>query len=109
MQGVPELYAIAKQQNIPVLPFPLPENGSMSLMLSDGSCYIGMDQSICDGGVQEQVHLSHELGHCLTGSFYTVDSGLCQQRRCEERADRWAIRQLIPAVQMTMDCRRSSG
>ena len=96
MQGVPELYALAQQQNIPVLPYPLPENGSMSLMLSDGSCCIGMDQSICDGGTEERVHLSHELGHCLTGSFYNIHAAVDCRRRHENRADKWAIEQLLP-------------
>ena len=37
MYSVPALYAAAKKQNIPILSFPMPENGSMSLRLEDGS------------------------------------------------------------------------
>ena len=59
------LYQLAKQQNIEVLTFPLPENGSMSHMTDTGPCYIGMDDGVCDGGIRERVHLAHELGHIL--------------------------------------------
>ncbi|MBR0325697.1 MAG: hypothetical protein IIX11_06150, partial [Selenomonadales bacterium] len=58
------LYDFAAQQNIPILPFPLPKTRSMSVMDSEGSCFVGLDPKIADGGIQERVHLSHELGHC---------------------------------------------
>lgn len=90
------LYDLAKQQNIEVLPFPMPDNGSMSIMLDDGSCCIGMDEGIRDGGVQERVHLGHELGHCVTGSFYNIHAAIDCRQRHENRADKWAITQLIP-------------
>ena len=93
---LPELYAQASQQNIPVLRHPMAQCGSMSLMLSDGSCVIGMDDRVADGGAQERVHLSHELGHCLTGSFYNIYAAADLRGRHENRADKWAIRRLIP-------------
>ena len=90
------LYALAKQQNIEVLSCPMPENGSMSLMLEDGKCFIGMDEGVRDGGVQERVHLSHELGHCITGSFYNIYAAVDHRQRHENRANKWAIQALIP-------------
>ena len=59
------LYDFAKQQNIGVFSFPLPETGSLSHMTDSGECFIGIDDSIRDGNVQERVHLDHELGHCV--------------------------------------------
>ena len=94
------LYQLAKQQNIEVLTFPLPENGSMSHMTDTGTCYIGMDDGVCDGGIRERVHLAHELGHCVTGSFYSIHTAVDSRRRHENRADKWAIRQLIPVDQL---------
>ena len=94
--NIPTLYALAAQQNIPVLPFPMAENGSMSVMTEAGNCYIGMDESVLDGGIRERVHLAHELGHCVTGSFYNMYAPVDHRRRHENRADKWAIRQLIP-------------
>ncbi len=90
------LYDFARQQNIEVLSHSLPNTGSMSLMLDSGQCFIGMDRTVCDGGVQERVHLSHELGHCVTGSFYNIHAAVECRQRHENRADKWAIRTLIP-------------
>ena len=89
------LYDLAKQQNIEVIQYPMSINGSMSIMLEDGSCYIGIDKSVQDGGVQERVHLSHEIGHCATGSFYNIHAAIDHRQRHENRADKWAIQQLI--------------
>lgn len=90
------LYNTASQQNIEVIQFPMRENGSMSLMLEDGSCYIGIDPTIQDGGTQERVHLGHELGHCITGSFYNIYAAIDYRQRHENRADKWAIAHLVP-------------
>ena len=67
---IPKLYALAEQENIAVWAFPLPNTGSMSVMDAQGRCFIGMDAGVLDGAAQERVHLGHELGHCVTGSFY---------------------------------------
>lgn len=93
---VQALYDVASQQNIPVLTYPMPETGSMSVMTDMGDCYIGMDESVRDGGTQERVHLAHELGHCVTGSFYNIHAAVDCRRRHENRADKWAIGQLVP-------------
>lgn len=90
------LYDLAKQQNIEVLRYPMAQNGSVSTMLPDGSCYIGIDPAILDDHAQELVHLSHELGHCLTGSFYNIHAAVDHRQRHENRADKWAIRAVIP-------------
>lgn len=90
------LYEFAKQQNIAVLGFPLPETGSLSVMEDDGKCFIGMDASVQDGGTQERVHLSHELGHCATGSFYNIHAAMDCRQRHENKANKWAIEALIP-------------
>ena len=90
------LYAFAKQHNIGVLPFSLPQTGSLSHMTDSGQCYIAMDPSVLDGNVQERGHLGHELGHCATGSFYSIHTAVDSRQRHENRADKWAVRQLIP-------------
>lgn len=94
------LYSLAQQQNIEVLQFPMNENGSMSIMTEDGSCYIGIDESVQDGNIQERVHLGHELGHCITGSFYSIHTAVDCRQRHENRADKWAVKQLIPVDEL---------
>lgn len=90
-----DLYHLARKENIEVISFPMAENGSMSILREDGLCFIGMDASVQDGGIQERVHLSHELGHCITGSFYNRYAAIDCRQRHENRADKWAIEQLI--------------
>ena len=93
---IPVLYALAQQQNIPVYQFPLPGTGSMSLMDEQGRCFIGMDVGVRDDGPQERVHLGHELGHCVTGSFYNRYAAVDCRQRHENQANKWAIQTLIP-------------
>lgn len=95
MYDVSALYDLAKEQNIEVLEYSMPVNGSMSVMADNGQCYIGVDPGIEDGSIQERVHIAHELGHCVTGSFYNRHSNFDCRQRHENRADKWAIRQLI--------------
>ncbi len=97
MRQLSSLYRLAEKKNIPVLRCALPLTGSLSVCDDDGSCFIGIDPAIQDGGVRERVHLSHELGHCVTGSFYNRYAAMDLRRKHENRADRWAVRRLIPA------------
>ena len=94
------LYDLAQQQNIAVIPFSMEKNESMSLMDDQGRCYIGMDDPIRDGSIQERVHLSHEMGHCITGSFYNIYAPLDCRQTHENRANKWAIQALIPVEQL---------
>ena len=91
-----QLYTLADQQNIPIFTYPMPHSASMSVMTPEGACYIGMDASVRGGSTRERVHLAHELGHCCTGSFYNMYAKADNRRRHENRADKWAIRHLIP-------------
>ena len=91
-----DLYDLARQENIEVLTFPMEHSGSMSVMDDHGACFVGIDKHILDGGVSERVHLSHELGHCMTGSFYNRYAPADNRRRHENRADKWAVKKLIP-------------
>lgn len=97
---IQSLYNLAKQQNIEVLSWNMPQTESMSVMLEDGRCFVGMDESVRDGGVQERVHLSHELGHCVTGSFYNIYAAIDYRQRHENRANKWAIQALIPVEEL---------
>lgn len=90
------LYDYARQRNIEVIQFPMRENGSMSLMDDSGNCYIGIDPSVQDNGPEECVHMAHEIGHCETGSFYNRYTKYDVRQRHENRADKWAIKHMIP-------------
>lgn len=90
------LYDFAQQNNIRVRNFSLPEFGSLSVQTDNGDCYVGIDEAIQDGSAQERVHMGHELGHCLTGSFYNIHTAVDSRQRHENKADKWAVKHLIP-------------
>ena len=90
-----ELYQIAKESDIPIILLDIPENGSMCIQ-TDRRCYIGMDYGVLPGEADRRVHLGHELGHCKTGSFYNRWAACDVRKKHENRADKWAIKKLIP-------------
>ncbi len=89
------LFLTAAENNIDVGYYNLPLNKSISCKHND-NYFIGMDYSLTFSGAEEVVHLAHELGHCITGSFYNVHSPLDIRGKHERRADEWAIKKLIP-------------
>jgi hypothetical protein len=91
------LYLYAEKHHIDVDWLPLAQATSLSLLLPDGSYAVAIDPWKMDTLAQEQVALAHELGHCETGSFYNEHAALDVRRKHENRADKWAIRRLIPA------------
>lgn len=100
MKELSSLYRLAEEQSVPIWRFDLPENGSVSVQSADGQCWIGVDAGILDGGMQERVHLAHELGHCLTGSFYSPYTRVDSRKRHEYRADKFAVKMLIPVGEL---------
>lgn len=97
MVQLPELYTQAARAQIHVLHYPLKKTRSLSLRLPTGGCFIAMDESTLDGSIREREHLTHEMGHCMTNSFYSRSSSPALRQSHEHRADTWAIHRLIPA------------
>ena len=95
MRALQEFYRIAEQQNISVDLFPLQMREALSLMDSCGDCHIAIDPEKLKGEPDERAKLAHELGHCLTGAFYNRYSDFDCRQRHENRADKWAVRQII--------------
>ena len=60
-----------------------------------GQCSIGLDLPHRRTRNELRVRLAHELGHCVTGSFYNRYSSADNRKRHENRADRWAVGRLI--------------
>ena len=95
-----DLYQYAEQRDIEVDWFPLPVTPSLSVKLPDNSCAIGIDPWKMETLAEELVCLAHEAGHCETDSFYDPTTGLPVKQKMENRADRWAIRKLIPVGEL---------
>lgn len=89
------LFQIAQEAGIAVEYCNIPINESISVQ-DDAGNFVLMDYSLIASGAKERTHLAHELGHCETGSFYNRYSGLDIRQKHENRADKWAIAQLVP-------------
>ena len=90
-----DLYAYAERRNIDVDWVPMRRATSLSVPLGDGYA-IALDPWKLGTLAQETVCLAHELGHCETGSFYNRFAALDVRQQHENRADKWAIRRLVP-------------
>ncbi len=95
MTRLSDMYRKAEEMNIQVIRCPM--NSLQALSTPDN--FIGIDTDKL-GDREELVCLAHEIGHCVTGSFYTSDTPLPARARLEQRADRWAIRQLVPLEEL---------
>lgn len=93
---VNELYNLAENESVTVAAFSLSKREALSTMDSDGQCYVAFDPQKVASTADEKTKLAHELGHCMTGSFYNVYSPCDSRQRHENRADKWAIKKLIP-------------
>lgn len=95
MKKIDELRRIADNEDITVITANLPECGSISHMTLDGNCYIGIDRRKMTE-TETTVRMAHEMGHCMTGSFYNRYSKFDIISRHEYRANKWAIKKLVP-------------
>lgn len=57
--------------------------------------HIAIDKRKLPTTAEEATAAAHELGHVNTGSFYDIHSKYANRRKCENRADRAAIRRHI--------------
>lgn len=95
MISLSSLYQLAESENIPVDCFALKSREAISIMDSDGHCYIAIDPFKLENEEEEIVKLAHEMGHCITGSFYNQWSPYDVRQKHENRADIWAIKVLV--------------
>lgn len=102
MQDVLSLYRLAEKRGIDVDLRPLRRVPSLSLSMdwAGGRCAVALDPDQVAGAADEKVKLGHELGHCVTGSFYNRYAACDLRRRHELHADRWAIAHLIPRKEL---------
>lgn len=97
MTDLSSLYQIADREHIEVDCFRLRKREALSMMDTDGSCFIAIDPYQLSSRREEKLKLAHELGHCLTGSFYNIHASVDCRQKHENTADKWAVNQLIPA------------
>ena len=64
-----------------------------SLAMPQG--WIALDTDHIENTTETKICLAHEMGHIETNSFYNVHSPLDVRQKHENRANKWAIKQLI--------------
>lgn len=94
------LYAYADRHGIEVDWIDTALAPSLSIVLPDGTCAIAINPWKMDTIEKENVSMAHELGHCRTGSFYNRFAALDLVRKHENRADKWAVRHLVPVTEL---------
>lgn len=86
-----DLFKTAEENGIEVIYRNAPLCRSMSV-----PGYVCLDYDLLWGGAEERVRLAHEIGHCVTGSFYNRDAACDVRQKHENRADKWAVEKIIP-------------
>lgn len=92
MINLNDLYDYIKRDDILLIENKRGKLTSFSMMDNDKNCTIVMNKK--DESTEKE-RLAHEIGHCATGAFYTPGT-LNLRSRCEYRANKWAIKKLIP-------------
>lgn len=100
MTTVDDLFELAEQEKITIDAFHLEAREALSVMDSDGHCFIAIDplRVLCPGDYKTK--LGHELGHCVLRAFYNRYSPVDSRGKCEATADRWSIRKMLPFEDM---------
>jgi Zn-dependent peptidase ImmA (M78 family) len=101
-----DLYKMADTLGVRVCDHTFPVNGSLSVVAESGACYVMIDTQALRTEAVTKVHLAHELGHCLTRSFYNRYSRYDIRARHERKADKAAIKMLVPFADYTAALRR---
>ena len=103
-----DLYNQAEQDQIDVDWFDLQTATSLSMPLPDGSFGIAINPWKVRTLAEETVIMAHELGHCETGSFYNRWATCDVRQQHENRANKWAIKKLIPKDELDLECSRGN-
>lgn len=101
MSTLDELYALADEKGIQVFCCDLPKSQCLAVMDDEGFCSIGIDPMYIESYSDEAELLAHELGHCMTGSFYNFSSPFDVRQKQENRADYWMVNRLAPASRIS--------
>ena len=96
MTSLLSLYQQADFSEITVDCFTLDSREALSVMDDNGNCFIAIDPFKLKNHADETAKLAHEMGHCITGSFYNKWATCDIRQKHELRADKWAFRRLVP-------------
>ncbi|MFV0552900.1 MAG: ImmA/IrrE family metallo-endopeptidase [Anaerorhabdus sp.] len=72
---------------------------SLSVEINNALC-INVDESKIENEAEKRVCLAHELGHCISGTLYTINHSNLYRGSAEYRADYRAAKLVIPINQL---------
>ena len=90
-----ELLALSEARGYIEVPAELAGLDAASVLLPSGRCAWSVSERGINGA-EYRGRLGHEMGHCETGAFYTRFSAPSARGKCEELAERWQIRNMLP-------------
>lgn len=90
------LMKIAQKNDIPIIDMRMYGNEEAMSHSINGFSIIAIDHHKVKSHADYKVKSAHELGHCITNSFYDKDCPVVPRGRIERRADIWAIRNTVP-------------
>ena len=89
---IEQLYDIAADRNIEIDDFPLKKLRAVSI--SEG--WIAIDRRKFASDTDYKCALAHEIGHCVTDSFYNLHTSVPVKELIERQANRYAAELLVP-------------
>lgn len=89
------LYDIADNSGINIDCFETASAESFSLFNKDLSIIV-INPFTLKSTSDERVKVAHEVGHFKTGAFYNMYSSIDIREKHERKADKWAIKKLVP-------------
>ncbi len=95
-----DLYELAERKQVGVYDFRLSTRPGLSVQHENGDCDIALDMDMIQTEAEEKTVLGHEIGHCMTGSFYNPYALYDERQRNENRANRWLFQNVLPFEEM---------
>ena len=92
-----KLYQYAADHDICIDDFPL--TGVKSLSLPGN---IAINETAFESAAEKATCIAHELGHCETGSFYSIHCKFDLREKHEYRANKWAYLHFLPPDEITL-------
>ena len=93
------LYILAEKNNIPIDESCPEALISISVRFPDGSKVIGLSNDENTAYTKLEC-IAHEMGHCMTESFYEGYSPFELRAKHENRANEWATNEIVPFTEL---------
>lgn len=96
------LYDVAKEHNCYITQNKTKASKSFVMETND-AYYINIDASRIETSAEKRVCLAHELGHCISGTTYTINHSSLYRGSAEYKADYRAAQLIMPICDLK-DC-----